>query len=89
MHGRKMLGTARYLFYRSIPLCYFMAGTSCGDTTGLNNNRIPAGRPLRRSSFGGLLDLLAPGLVGVLPLRLCGTDTVDSLMIMKRASTRT
>ena len=80
-----MLRAAGYLFYGRVALRYFVAGASRRNTTGLNNNRIPPSRPLRRSSFGGLLDLLAPGLVGVLALRLCGTDTVDSLMIMKTA----
>ena len=76
MHGRKMLRAARDLFYGRVALGNFMTGTPCRDTTGLNNNRIPTSGPFRRSSLGGLLDLLAPGLVGVLALCLCGTDTV-------------
>ena len=79
MHGREMLRAARYLFYRSIALGYFVAGTSRRDASTLNHYTITASRPLRRSSLGGLLDLLAPGLVGVLALRLCGTDTVAKL----------
>ena len=65
-----MLRAAGDLFYGRVALGNFMAGTSRGDAPTLNNNRIPASRPLRRSSLGGLLDLLAPGLVGVLALRL-------------------
>ena len=89
MHGREVLRAAGDLLDGRVALGYFMPGASRRNASRLNNNRIPAGRPLRRSSFSRLLDLLAPGLVGVLALRLCGTDTVDSLMIMKRASTRT
>ena len=70
MHGRKMLRAARDLFYGRVALGNFMTGASSGDTSGLNNNGVPSSRPLRRSSLGGLLDLLAPGLVGVLALRL-------------------
>ena len=88
MHGRKMLRAARYLFYSGITLCYFMTGASRRDASAFNHYTIPTSGPFRRSSFSGLLDLLAPGLVGVLPFRLCGTDTVDSLMIMKTASRR-
>ena len=79
MHGRKVLRTARDLFYGRVALGYFMTRAARRDTTGLNNNRIPAGRPLRRRRLGRLLDLLAPGLVGVLPFCLCGTDTVAKL----------
>ena len=70
MHGRKVLRAARYLFDGRVALCYFMTGTPCRDASAFNHYTIPASRPLRRSSLGGLLDLLAPGLVGVLALRL-------------------
>ena len=79
MHGREVLRAAGDLLDGRVALGYFMTRAARRDTTGLNNNRIPAGRPLRRSSFSRLLDLLAPGLVGVLALRLCGTDTVAKL----------
>ena len=79
MHGREVLRAARDLFYGGIPLGNFMTGAARGDASTLNHYTITASRPLRRSSLGGLLDLLAPGLVGVLALRLCGTDTVAKL----------
>ena len=65
-----MLRAAGDLLDGRVALGYFMPGASRRNASRLNNNRIPAGRPLRRSSFSRLLDLLAPGLVGVLALRL-------------------
>ena len=89
MHGREVLRAAGDLLDGRVALGNFMTGAARRDASTLYNNGVASRRPLRRSSFSRLLDLLAPGLVGVLALRLRGTDTVDSLMIMKTPSTRT
>ena len=74
-----MLRAAGDLLDGRVAMGYFVAGTPRRDASALNHYTIPSSRPLRRCSFSRLLDLLAPGLVGVLALRLCGTDTVAKL----------